>query len=56
MKGKYYILIYDGCECLGTVYRAHGGTMYFITEKDAEAYIEEVLDGDFNRYEVKEEK
>jgi len=52
VKGKHYILIFDKVECLGTVYGGHGGTMFFLTKKDAINYIKEVLDGDFDRYRV----
>lgn len=52
MRGNYYILIYEGCECVGTVFGEHGKTMYFIALNDAKEYIEQVLDGDFNRYKI----
>ncbi len=56
MRGSYFILIFDGVECLGTVFGSHDKTMYFIRKEHAFAYIKEILDGDFNRYKVRKEQ
>lgn len=52
MEPKYYILIYDGVECLGTVSGEHCQTAYFDSKKEAMEYIHSFLDGDYRRYKI----